>query len=107
MPGHLVTTSATVTCAHQGQAKAGGPAARVRLGGSPAVFLSPPWTVTGCTFPPPNAGNGPCVTGTFTTGTTRVVANKQPLAIQQAPGQCVPTGTPLTVSQTQTRVRAT
>jgi hypothetical protein len=107
MPGHLLTTSATVTCAHQGQAQAGGPAVRVRLGGSPAVYLSPPWTIAGCTFPPPNAGNGPCVTGTFTSGTIRVTSNKQPLAIQQAPGQCVPTGTPLTVSRTQTRVRAT
>lgn len=107
MPGYLLTTSATVTCAHQGQATAGGPVTRVTLGGSPAVFLSPPWTIAGCTFPPPNAGNGPCVTGMFTTGSVRVTSMSQALAIQQAPGQCVPTGTPLTVTQTQTRVRAT
>ncbi len=107
MPGYLVTTTSTVTCAHQGQAQAGGPAARVTVDGSPAVSLAPPWTIAGCTFPPPNAGNGPCVTGTFSTGATRVTSMKQPLAIQQAPGQCVPTGTPMTVSQTQARVRAT
>lgn len=107
MPGYLLTAASTVSCAHQGQAQAGGPAARLRAGGSPAVFLSPPWSIVGCTFPPPNAGNGPCATGTFTSGTTRVTSMKQPLAIQQAPGQCVPTGTPMTVSQTQTRVRAT
>ncbi|WP_418276918.1 hypothetical protein ACNHYB_03100 [Isoptericola jiangsuensis] len=106
MPGHLLTTAAVVTCAHQGQARTGGPAARVRLGGDTAVLLAPPWTISGCTFPPPNAGNGPCVTGTFTSGTLRVTSMRQPLAIQQAPGQCVPTGTPMTVSTTQTRVRA-
>ncbi|MDO8149681.1 MULTISPECIES: hypothetical protein [unclassified Isoptericola] len=107
MPGFLLTTASSVACAHQGAATAVVPAARVRLGGTPAVLLSSPWTVAGCTFPPPSAGNGPCVTGTFTTGSVRVTSTGQPLALQHAPGQCVPTGTPLIVRQTQPRVRAT
>ncbi len=76
---------------------------RRRPGGHPAQR---PWTIAGCPFPPPTAGNGPCVTGTFTSGTVRVTASKQPLAIQAAPGTCVPTGVPLLVMQTQVRVRA-
>lgn len=107
MPGFLLTTASQVACSHQGRATTGGVAARVKVGGSPAVFLSAPWSIAGCTFPPPNAGNGPCVSGTFTTGAVRVTSMTQPLAIRAAPGQCVPTGVPLTVSQTQARVRAT
>ncbi|MFD6176221.1 MULTISPECIES: hypothetical protein [unclassified Isoptericola] len=107
MPGYLLSTAASVACAHQGRATAGGVAARVSLGGSPAVLLAPPWSIAGCTFPPPTAGNGPCVSGSFTVGTVRVTSMQQPLAIQAAPGQCVPTGVPLVVSSTQVRVRAT
>lgn len=107
MPGYLLTSGSSVSCAHQGTATSAGTAARVKLGGQPAIFLTPPYTVGGCPLPPPPSGNGPCVTGTFTAGTTRVTSNKQPLAIQQTPGQCVPTGVPLLVTQTQTRVRAT
>jgi hypothetical protein len=70
------------------------------------VLLSGPWTIAGCPFPPPPTSNGPCVTGTFTSGTVRVTAGKQPLAIQAAPGTCVPTGVPLIAMQTQVRVRA-
>ncbi len=64
-----------MSCAHQGTATPTAACPRVKVGGSPAVvLLSAPWTIAGCPFPPPNAGNGPCVTGTFTSGTMRVTS---------------------------------
>jgi hypothetical protein len=62
--------------------------------------------VAGCTFPPPTAGNGPCVTAQWITGTTRVLSNGQPLLVQSSQAICTPTGTPLIIAATQTRVSA-
>lgn len=105
MPGFLLTQSARVSCAHQGTATPSTVAARVRLGGQPAVLQAAPYTIAGCPYPP-NSG-GPCATGTWSTGTTRVTSAKQPLALMGGSGTCVPTGVPLLATQTQTRVRAT
>lgn len=94
-------------CAHGGQAQPTSPYPRVMLAGQPAVQVSPPWMVAGCAMPPPPAGNGPCVTATFTTGTTRVTGAGMPLLTQASQGQCVPTGTPAIVSVTQVRAQGT
>src|SRR2546425_10981275 len=102
----LVQVGATVICAHGGQAQPTSPYPRVMLGGQPAVQVPPPWTIAGCAMPPPTAGNGPCVTATFTTGTTRVTGSGMPLLTQASQGQCIPTGTPATVSVTQVRAQA-
>ena len=118
MPGFLLSQGSRVSCAHQGSATPTAAFPRVTVGGQAVILLSGPWSIAGCPFPPPPrrgaassrrappTSNGPCVTGTFTSGTVRVTASKQPLAIQAAPGTCVPTGVPLLVMQTQTRVRA-
>jgi hypothetical protein len=106
MPGFLLSQGSRVSCAHQGSATPTAAFPRVTVGGQAVILLTGPWTIAGCPFPPPPTSNGPCVTGTFTSGTVRVTASKQPLAIQAAPGTCVPTGVPLLVMQTQTRVRA-
>jgi hypothetical protein len=103
--GLLVQQGATVTCAHGGQAQPTVPAPRVKLSGQAAVALPPPWTVGGCSLPP-QAG-GPCVTATWSVGTTRVTSMGQPLVIQGGTAQCVPTGVPLTVASVQVRVKAT
>jgi len=102
----LVQVGATVICAHGGQAQATSPYPRVMLGGQPSIQMAPPWTVAGCAMPPPPAGNGPCVTATFVSGTTRVTGSQMPLLTQSSQGQCVPTGTPATVSVTQVRAQA-
>jgi len=63
--------------------------------------------VAGCARPPPIAGNGPCVTAQFVTAATRVTSNGQPLLLLDSQAVCVPTGTPLLITVTQTRATAT
>ena len=107
MPGFLVHVGAQVMCAHGGQAQPTLPNPRVLVGGQPTVLMSAPYTVAGCAFPPPTAGNGPCVSGQWLSGTTRVLSNGQPLVVNASTSVCAPTGTPLIVAVTQTRVTAT
>lgn len=105
MPGFLITQTSTVNCAHQGRATPGAVIATIRADGSPIVAQLTPYSVAACPLPP--AAGGPCATGMWTSGTARVLANKQPLAIAMAPGTCAPTGAPMMATQTQLRVRAT
>jgi hypothetical protein len=58
-------------------------------------------------MPPPPSGNGPCVTAQFVMGATRVTAGGEPVLLQDSQSICTPTGTPLTVSVTQTKVKGT
>jgi hypothetical protein len=55
-------------------------------------------------MPPPTAGNGPCVTAQWVTGATRVTSNGQTLLLLDSQAICAPTGTPLMIVMTQTRV---
>lgn len=55
-------------------------------------------------MPPPSAGNGPCATAQFTTAATRIASEGQPVLLQDSQATCVPTGTPLLIIKTQTRV---
>jgi hypothetical protein len=100
----MVHVGATVLCAHAGQAQPTAPNPRVTVSGQPTVTMSAPWVVAGCTLPP-QAG-GPCVSAQWTTAATRVTANGVPLLLLDSQAVCAPTGTPLTVLQTQTRVSA-
>lgn len=106
MPGYLVQVGAQVLCAHGGQATPTVPNPRVLLSGAPSVLITSPYAIAGCPFPPPPNGNGPCVTGQWLTGTTRVLSNGQPLVLQAGSSVCAPTGTPMTVVVTQPRVSA-
>ena len=51
----------------------------------------------------------PCIQlkASKTSGTTRVLSNGQPLVVQSSKAICAPTGTPLIIAVTQTRVAAT
>ena len=106
MPGFLVHVGAQVFCAHAGQATPTVPNPRVTVSGQPTILVTSPYVVAGCTFPPPPAANGPCVSGQWLSGTTRVTSNGQPLLVQSSQGICAPTGTPLLIVVTQTRVSA-
>lgn len=106
MPGFLVHVGAQVLCAHAGQATPMVPNPRVTLSGQPTVLVTTPYAIAGCTFPPPPTANGPCVTGQWLIGTTRVTSNGQPLLVQSSQGICAPTGTPLLIVMTQMRVSA-
>jgi hypothetical protein len=107
MPGALLHQGATVTCSHTGQAKPASTNPRVKVSGNPTAFMTVPYQVSGCTLPPPNAANGPCVSATWSTGTTKVTSNGQALAIMGGTAQCVPTSTPLMTVSAQTKVIAT
>ena len=107
MPGFLLHVGATVLCSHAGQATPTVPNPRVTVSGQPTVLMTAPYVVAGCTFPPPPAANGPCVTAQWLTGTLRVTSNGQPLLVQSSQAICAPTGTPLIITVTQTRVSAT
>jgi hypothetical protein len=103
MPGFLLHVGATVLCAHGGQAQPTVPNPRVTVSGQPIVTQAAPYAVAGCPFVPP-AGNGPCVTAQWVVGATRVLSNGQPVLVQSSQAVCAPTGTPLMIVLTQTRV---
>jgi hypothetical protein len=104
MPGTLLHVGATVLCSHAGQAQPTVPNPRVTVSGMPTVTLASPYVIAGCTLPPPTAGNGPCVTAQFVSSATRVTSNGQPLLLLDSQAICAPTGTPLIIAATQTRV---
>lgn len=107
MPGFLLHVGATVMCSHGGQAQPTVSNPRVTVSGQPTVTMAAPYVVAGCTLPPPPAANGPCVTAQWVTAATRVTSNGQPLLLLDSQAICVPTGTPLVITVTQTRVIAT
>jgi hypothetical protein len=104
MPGFLLHVGATVSCAHAGQATPISPNPRVLVSGMPTVALTSVYSVAGCTLPPPPSGNGPCLTAQYVTSAVRVTSNGQPLLLIDSQAVCVPSGTPLIASVTQTRV---
>ena len=104
MPGFLVHLGATVLCAHGGQAQPTAVQPRVLVSGQPVTTLASPYVVAGCAFPPPPAGNGPCVTAQFLMGATRVLAEGLPVLLMDSQAICAPTGTPLLIAVTQPRI---
>jgi hypothetical protein len=106
MPGFLIHVGASVLCSHGGQAQATAPNPRVVVSGQPTVTIAAPWLVAGCALPPPTAANGPCISAQFVTAATRVTSNGQPLLLFDSQAICAPTGTPLLIVASQTRVTA-
>lgn len=106
MPGFVIHVGASVLCAHGGQAQPTAPNPRVTLSGQPSVTMPPPWLIAGCALPPPTAANGPCISAQFVSAATRVTSNGQPLLLFDSQAICTPTGTPLLIVASQTRVTA-
>jgi hypothetical protein len=104
MPGFLLHVGAQVQCMHAGLAQPTAVNARVLVAGQPTVLVTAPYVISGCTMPPPTAGNGPCVTAQWTTAATRLTSLGQPLLLQDSQALCTPTGTGLLPTTTQTRV---
>ena len=101
----ILHQGATVQCQHGGQVQPTVTSPRVKVGGQAVVTQPAPWTVSGCSQPAPSAGNGPCVTATFTSQASRVKAGGQFVLLKSSQATCTPTGTPIQVAQTQTRVK--
>jgi hypothetical protein len=104
MPGFLLHVGAQVMCAHGGQAQPTVPNPRVAVMGQPTVAMTAPYVIAGCALPPPIAANGPCVMAQWITAATRITSNGQPLLLLDSQAICAPTGTPLLIVMTQTRV---
>jgi hypothetical protein len=104
MPGFLVHLGATVQCAHLGTAQPTSPVGRVLVSTQPIVTMAAPYTVAGCTFPSMSSGAPPCATANWVRAATRVFALGQPVVLLDSQALCVPTGTPLLILSTQTRV---
>jgi hypothetical protein len=108
MPGRLLHENAIVQCVHSpGQAQPTQTDRRVKVSGQKIVTQPVPYTISGCSLPPPSAGNGPCVTANWTSAATRVRASGQPVLLTDSQALCAPTGTGLNVVSTQTRVKGT
>jgi hypothetical protein len=104
MPGFLLHQGATVTCAHPpGLAQPTAAVARVKVLGQPIVVQTTQYTVSGCALT--GTPNPPCATAQWVTGATRVRALGAPVLLQDSQSMCVPTGTPLTCSVVQARVK--
>jgi hypothetical protein len=105
--GFLLDQGATVLCAHGGQSQPTVPNPRVKVSGQQIVTQSTVYTIAGCTMPPPPTANGPCVTAQWVTAALRITAGGTPVLLQDSQAICAPTGTPLNVVVTQTRVKGT
>lgn len=104
MPGYLVHLNAQVKCAHSGQATPMSAIPNVLVMGQPVVTQANPYVVAGCVLPPPPAANGPCVSAQWLTGAARVSCYGAPLLLRDSQSVCAPSGTPLLILGTQTRV---
>jgi uncharacterized Zn-binding protein involved in type VI secretion len=102
MPGTLLHMGATIICGHGGQVIPTSTVPRVTLNGMPLAVQPYPVTVAGCPYPS-NAG-GPCVTGQFLMGATRITSMGMPVLLLDSPGIAMPTGAPLKAVASQTRV---
>ena len=105
MPGFIVHLGATVICMHGGQAQPTAPNPRVLVSGQPVSTIAAPYVVAGCPFVTP--APGPCVSGQWVSGSTRVLVAGVPVVVQSSHAVCAPTGTGLIVAACQTRVLAT
>jgi hypothetical protein len=105
MPGFLLHVGATVMCAHGGQAQPTSPNPKVLVSGQPIVTMPAPFAVAGCVFNLSGAPS-PCVTANWVTAATRVTSNGMPVLLLDSQAICVPNGTPLIISATQTKVTA-
>jgi hypothetical protein len=107
MPGFLLHVGATVLCAHGGQAFPTSPNPRVLVSGLPTVLQPAPFTIAGCPFTVPPGSPMPCVTAQWVTSAMRITSNGMPLLLLDSQAVCLPNGTPLMITVTQTRVTGT
>jgi hypothetical protein len=73
------------------------------VSGQPVVTQSAPFVVAGCPFVPVTPS--PCITATWVSAATRVLAGGIPVLLQDSQAICAPNGTPVTIVMTQFRVK--
>jgi hypothetical protein len=103
--GYLLHENATVLCLHAGQAMPSVTDQRVTVSSQKIVTQLAPYTISGCSLPPPPAANGPCVTATWMSAATRVTASGLAVLLSDSQAICAPTGTGVNILVTQMRVK--
>ncbi len=104
MPGFLLHVGATVLCAHPpGRAQPVTPFLRVKVGGQPIVTQTSQYLIGGCALTGTTAP--PCSTAQWLSAATKIKAGTMPVLLQDSQSICAPTGAPLNVVITQTRVK--
>jgi len=103
MPGFILHANAQVKCGHGGVSTPIAPMPRVLVSGQPIVTTNSPHAIAGCPF---TSAPGPCATGMWMMGATRVVSLGMPVAINAGVGVCAPNGAPMVAAGFQTRVTA-
>lgn len=103
MPGFLLHQGAAIQCAHGGKAETTSPNPKVMVSGQFIVTQPAPHAVTGCPF---NVSGSPvpCVTAPWTTAALRVKSFGLPVLLLDSQAKCIPNGTPLVITATQTKV---
>ncbi len=74
------------------------------VSGQPIVLQPMPYTIAGCPFTTPAGSPLPCVTAQWVTAATRITSTGMPVLLLDSQAVCVPNGTPLLITVTQTRV---
>jgi hypothetical protein len=106
MPGFLLHAGSILGCSHSGKAMPVTPEARVTVSGQPIVSQNSGFVIAGCALAETDPGANRCVTARFITAASRVRASGFPVLLNTSQAVCMPTGTPLHIIQTQTRVTA-
>lgn len=106
MPGYILHENATVMCGHGGEAKPPKVSTKVKVGGNGVALLSATYTVSGCSFPPPPAGAGPCASASFSKGADKVKVEGEAPILDDGQATATPTGVPLNIASTQKKVKA-
>ena len=106
MAGFLLHAGSILRCAHGGEATPVAPNPRVTVSGQPIVSQNSDFVIAGCALAKTGPAAGRCVTARFVTAASRVRANGLPVLLHTSEAVCMPTGTPLHIVQTQTRVTA-
>ncbi|GGA88656.1 hypothetical protein [Puia dinghuensis] len=105
MPGFILHEGAIVQCVHGGLAQPTVTVPRVLVMGMPVTVQPAPYGIVGCVFNVSGAPM-PCVTAQWTTAATRVFAMGLPVLVLSSQATCIPNGTPVIISETQTMVSA-
>ena len=101
----ILTTAGTLLCPHGGQVMANIETSGVTIAGAPV--LTQDMTLIIASRPlPANTPPGPCVSGRFMTGASRVTVMGRPVLLADSISTSTPAGLPMQVLTMQQRVRA-
>lgn len=104
----IITADSTVQCTHSGSGTATKKISKVKIKGAKLIPKSSKYSISGCSLPPPIAGNGPCVMGQGASKPLKKVkSGGKQIASKQTKWNCTPTGAKAKVADAgQSKVKA-